>query len=109
MKAFRLAALVVLSFLLAACATTDSAHSPVSQLTVAGDGNDLPSKKQIYDACLPIETKIALAGSETKPPKSLHDASVFSHFICSVSAELCAKDPNSPACQKTLKDYGLLK
>lgn len=37
MKAFRLAALVVSSVLLAACATTDSAHSPVSQFTVAGD------------------------------------------------------------------------
>ncbi|MEK8052709.1 hypothetical protein AACH10_20835 [Ideonella sp. DXS22W] len=56
------------------------------------------SPANVYEFCLPVETRLATEKKEDKP-------AVFAHFICTFYAGVCKDQPDADACQKAVKRY----
>lgn len=52
----------------------------------------------IYQVCLPIETKAFKERKEASPE-------IVAHFICSVYKGSCRDEPNGETCQKGIREY----
>jgi hypothetical protein len=52
----------------------------------------------IYQVCLPIETKAAKVRKQVDPE-------IYAHYVCSISKGMCKDDPNGESCQKSIREY----
>lgn len=52
----------------------------------------------IYQVCLPIETKASKERKQENPE-------IVAHYICSVSKGMCKDEPNGESCQKSIREY----
>ena len=52
----------------------------------------------IYQVCLPIETKIYKERKHASPE-------IVAHYICSVYKGSCEDEPNGDACQSGIREY----
>jgi hypothetical protein len=65
------------------------------------------SESQIYNACIPVETKEGVAGSGSRAPMNEQDAKAYAGFVCRMVSRTCAASPTKDPCPKDLKRYGL--
>jgi uncharacterized protein len=92
--------LLALAVLLAACATTPTTPTPQNVATSQLDS------ERIMQACVQAETPKAL--KQIGPRfKDREEVGMFVHLICQVQTRICADQPASDDCQKTLVNYGL--
>jgi hypothetical protein len=52
----------------------------------------------IYQVCLPIETKASMERKEASPE-------IVAHYICSFFKGTCKDEPNGESCQKGIREY----
>lgn len=66
-----------------------------------------PSPQNVYDYCMPIESK-AVAARFVAEKKDL-DPNVVAHIKCTFYARVCAQDPQGETCTSSLARLSKLK
>jgi hypothetical protein len=69
-------------------------------------GDNTLTAPRIMEACMKVELPKAIDKFRAEG-KSAEDAGLFAHLVCQTVANICAKEPLSSGCPKSLTDYGL--